>query len=217
MTLASRLPLHDRREAGQLLVAELDALRSAPDLLVVALPRGGVPVGYEVARALDAPLDVCLVHRIDVPGQPGEVLGAVSSGGVHVIDPQPPGCLPPQQLQAVLRDEMQALASREQVYRGLRPPCQMQARTVLLVDDGMASGVTMETAVRTVRLQRPCLLAVATPVASLAAARRLRPLVDLLVCGAMPEPFGAIGRWYRDFAPCTDDDVQALLEGPVYS
>ena len=216
MTIAEHLPLHDRREAGQLLVAELDALRCTPELVVLALPRGGVAVGYEIARALDVPLDVFVACKVHLPDRPDAVVGAVASGGVQVIDP-PASRAHPRELQAALSQQLQELARREQVYRGTRPPLHLQGHCVLLVDDGITTGATMEAAVRAVRKQQPSLLAVAAPVVSAMAAQRLRPLVDLLVCGAMPEPFGTLSLWYRDFPAYTDEDVQVLLDMPAFT
>lgn len=215
-TLSEHLPLHDRREAGQLLVGELDALRCTPELVVLALPQGGVAVGYEIARALEVPLDVFMACKVSLSGRTDTVIGAIASGGIQVIDP-PARAAPPQAVQAALSRQRQELARREQVYRGTRPPFHLQGHCVLLVDDGITTGATMEAAVRAVRQQHPSLLAVAAPVVSAMAAQRLRPLVDLLVCGAVPEPFGAVSQWYRDFPTYTDEDVQVFLDTPAFT
>lgn len=211
MATADHLPLRDRRDAGERLVAELDALRDAPDLVVLALPRGGVPVAAPIARALAAPLDVMVVRKLGLPGHDEYAIGALASGGVRVLDPLPPGTVDGRALQATLDREGAELARRERAYRGERPPLRLQGHTVLLVDDGIATGATLEAAVRAVRAQQPRQVVVAAPVASRQAAERLRPLVDLLVLGATPEPFGAVSLWYRDFPQCTDEEVLALL------
>jgi putative phosphoribosyl transferase len=215
MSMEDHLPFRDRRDAGQLLVGELDVLRDAPGLVVLALPRGGVPVAHEIATALHAPLDVFIVRKIGLPHNPEYAIGAIASGGVQVLDTLPSGPITRTALQAVLAHETDELARREQAYRGQRPPYQLQGQTVLLVDDGIATGATMEAAVRAVRAQQPRLLAVAAPVVSREAAQRLRPLVDLLVCGVVPAYFDAVSRWYRYFPQCSDEEVQTLLGNPT--
>ena len=205
------LPLADRREAGRLLAGELEFLRGQPGLLVLALPRGGVPVGFEVAQALQAPLDVFVVRKIGMPGHPEFAAGAIATGDVQVMDITPGSPLEHLRLQDVLCEEMRELARREQVYRGQRPVPALHGRTVVLVDDGLATGATMEAAARAIRRQRPRLLVAAAPVGSASAAARLAPWVDRLVLGAMPEPFEAVSPWYEDFPQCTDQEVCALL------
>ncbi|MEJ7930002.1 phosphoribosyltransferase family protein [Ramlibacter sp. AN1015] len=211
MSLDARLPLRDRKQAGELLAAELDCLRERPDLLVLGLPRGGVPVAFEIARALHAPLDVFVVRKIGLPSHPEYAVGAIASGGVQVMDRVPARLARPADLHAVVERESEELRRREQAFRPGLPPLALHGRTVLLVDDGLATGATMEAAVRAVRAQNPCEVAVAVPVGSAAASARLRPLVDLLVVGAQPEPFSAVGIWYRSFPQCGDEEVQALL------
>ncbi len=209
-----RLPLAGRREAGRLLADELADLREAPDRVVLALPRGGVPVGYEIARALGAPLDVLVVRKIGMPGHPEYAIGALASGhggGVQVMDRLPAGSRQREAVQAVVRRERAELERRERAYRGGRPPPVVEGQVVILVDDGVATGATLEAAARAVRLQRPRLLVVAAPVASAPAARRLAPWVDRLAFVAVPEPFEAVSLWYRDFKQTGDDEVLRLL------
>lgn len=212
MSFEDRLPLRDRRQAGELLVNELDLLRDAPDLIVLALPRGGVPIAWEIARALHAPMDVFVVRKIGLPSHPEYAIGAIASGGVQVMDPVPARLARPLDVQAVVERETEELQRREQAYRPGMPPLALRGRNVLLVDDGLATGATMEAAVRAVRQLQARRVCVAAPVGSATAAARLRPLVDTLVLGAEPEPFGAVGVWYREFPQCTDEEVQALLE-----
>lgn len=209
-----RLPLADRREAGRLLASELAFLRDAPGLLVLALPRGGVPVAYEIARALQAPLDVLVVRKIGMPGHPEYAIGALAGGpggGLQVMDQAPADPRQRAAVQGVIRDERAELARRERAYRGERPPPEIQGHCVILVDDGLATGATMEAAARAVRQQQPAELVVAAPVASSSAARRLAPWADRLVFIAVPEPFDAVSLWYRSFAQTEDDEVQQLL------
>lgn len=212
MSFEDRLPLRDRRQAGELLAGELDMLRDSPELIVLALPRGGVPVAWEIARALHAPLDVFVVRKIGLPSHPEYAIGAIASGGVQVMDPVPARLARPLEVQAVVERETEELQRREQAYRPGMAPLALRGRNVLLVDDGLATGATMEAAVRAVRQLHARRVCVAAPVGSASAAARLRPLVDTLVLGAEPEPFGAVGVWYRDFPQCTDDEVLALLE-----
>jgi predicted phosphoribosyltransferase len=214
-----RLPLADRREAGRLLASELADLRDAPGLLVLALPRGGVPVGYEIAQALGAPLDVLVVRKIGMPGHPEYAIGALASGpdgGLQVLDRRPGDARQREAVQAVIREERAELQRRERAYRGQRPPPEIQGHAVILVDDGLATGATMEAAARAVRLLRPGQLVVAAPVASSPAARRLAPWVDRLAFIAVPEPFDAVSLWYRDFAQTQDDEVQRLLAATAH-
>lgn len=207
-----RLPYRDRREAGRALAGALAHYRGRAGLLVLALPRGGVAVGFEVARALDAPLDVFIVRKLGYPGHEEYAMGAIASGGVRVMSPQPGITVPPQELARVLAQEEAELARREQLYRGNRPRIELRERTVIVVDDGLATGSTMRAAVRAIRRQSPAHLVVAVPVGAPQTCRSLLAEVDELVCPAMPEPFRAVGLWYRDFPQSTDDEVRELLD-----
>ncbi|MBL0418839.1 phosphoribosyltransferase [Ramlibacter sp. AW1] len=211
MSLAGRLPLRDRQEAGELLAQELDELRGETDLLVLGLPRGGVPVAAEIARVLHAPLDVFVVRKIGLPSHPEYAIGAIASGGIEVMDAEASALARPDQVSQVVARETAELRRRELAYRPGLPPLDLHGRRVLLVDDGLATGATMEAAVRAVRQGGARWIGVAAPVASEAAAHRLRPLADRLFMGALPEPFTAVGMWYRDFPQCSDEEVQQQL------
>lgn len=211
MSRPALLPIRDRREAGRLLALELLDLRGEPDLLVLALPRGGVPVAFEVAQALQAPLDLLVVRKIGMPGHPEYALGAIASGGLQVMDELPTDSRQLEAVRAVMRQEAAELQRRERAYRGDQPPPEISGHTVILVDDGLATGATMEAAARAVRQQRPRELVVAAPVASSSAARRLGPWVDRLAFVAVPEPFRSVSQWYQAFPQCEDEEVVALL------
>ena len=211
MSLDAHLPFRDRQHAGELLAGELTCLADAPRLIVLALPRGGVPVGKAVAEALHAPLDVFIVRKVALPHSPEYAVGAIASGGVQVMAPDAARLIRPQELLAVVREETAELERRELAYRGGRPLPSLAGRSVLLVDDGVATGATMDAAVQAVRKLRPLRLCVAAPVGSREAAERLRPKVDQLVFGATPEPFRAVSLFYQQFPQCTDDEVQSLL------
>jgi predicted phosphoribosyltransferase len=203
----------DRREAGQLLARKLTGYANRPDVLVLALPRGGVPVAYEVAQALGAPLDVFVVRKLGVPGYEELAMGAVATGGVRVLNDQIVSALrvPDYVIDAVAEWERQELARREREYRGDRPPPDVRGRTVILVDDGLATGATMQAAIRALRAQGPARIVVAVPTASPDICEQLRKEVDDVVCAITPEPFHAVGLWYEDFSPTTDEEVRDLL------
>ena len=203
----------DRREAGQVLADTLTAYAGRPDVLVLALPRGGVPVAYEVARALGAPLDVFLVRKLGVPGHEELAMGAVATGGVRVLNDQVVGALgiPPSVIEAVAAWQQQELARRERLYRGDRPPPDVKGRTVILVDDGLATGATMRAALAALRQQQPARRVVAVPTAASQTCNELRTEADDVVCATTPEPFDAVGLWYEDFSQTTDDEVRDLL------
>ena len=203
----------DRREAGRLLAAKLTAYANRPDVIVLALPRGGVPVAYEVARALGAPLDVFVVRKLGVPGSEELAMGAVATGGVRVLNDQLVNRLgiPDHLIDAVAVREGQELARRERLYRGGRPLLDVRDRTVILVDDGLATGATMHAAIAALRQLHPARIVVAVPTASPETCEEMRAEVDDVICATTPEPFQAVGRWYQDFAQTTDEEVQDLL------
>jgi predicted phosphoribosyltransferase len=204
----------DRREAGRLLAAKLTAYANRPDVIVLALPRGGVPVGYEVARALGAPLDVFVVRKLGVPGYEELAMGAVATGGVRVLNDQVVSRLgiPGHVIDAVAAHEQQELALRERLYRGGRPPLDVRNRTVILVDDGLATGATMHAAIAALRQLHPARIVVAVPTASPETCEEMRAEADDVICAVTPEPFQAVGRWYQDFSQTTDEEVQDLLK-----
>lgn len=203
----------DRADAGRRLLSRLEAYRGRPDVLVLGLPRGGIPVAYEVARGLDAPLDLFLVRKLGVPGQEELAMGAIASGGVRVVNRDVVEALgiPPYVLDQVAAEEARELERRERSYRGDRPEPRLAGRTVILVDDGLATGSTMRAAVAALRQQGPARIVVAVPVAAPSTCEELRREVGEVVCYATPEPFMAVGRFYDDFSQTTDDEVRELL------
>jgi putative phosphoribosyl transferase len=207
----------NRAEAGRHLAAHLGEYAGRPDVLVLALPRGGVPVGYEVARALHLPLDVFVVRKLGVPSHPELAMGAIATGGVRVVDRSVIDTfgVTDAELAAVAAAEARELERRERRYRGGIPPPDVAGRTVILVDDGLATGATMAAAATALRAQRPARLVVAVPVAARETCRDLRRLVDHTVCAMTPEPFLAVGLWYEDFSETTDDEVRELLAGAI--
>lgn len=211
MNLCDHLPLADRHEAGRLLAPDLDFLSDAHGLIVLGLPRGGVVVAAEIARALHAPLDVLVVRKIGLPGHPEYAIGALASGGVQVLDMAAASRVAPSRLHAAIRAEAAELARREAAYREGRPAPVLRGRTVLLVDDGVATGATLEAAARSARRQQARQVVACAPVASAEAARRLAPWVDATVFGAVPEPFGAVGAWYQAFGQTSDEEVLEAL------
>jgi len=203
----------DRREAGRLLAAQLGAYAKRPDVLVLALPRGGVPVAAEVASALGAPLDVFVVRKLGVPGHEEYALGAIATGGVRVLNEEVVQALriPDRVIDALAGREQEELARRERVYRGHRPPPDVRGRTVILVDDGLATGATMHAAIRALRQQQPARIVVAVPTASPETCAELKTEVDDIICATTPDPFYAVGLWYEDFSQTTDEEVRELL------
>jgi len=209
-------PFHNREEAGQLLGHAVgERLRDRSGLIVLALPRGGVPVGYEVARSLRVPLDVFIVRKLGVPGHEELAMGAIASGGVRVINDDVLRHVPVSKsaIEAVSARELVELGRRERIYRGSRPPLDVGGRTVVVVDDGLATGSTMRAAVRALRQMHAETIIVAVPVAAREACEDLRREVDDIICLRMPEPFEAVGLWYQDFTQTTDEEVHALLAG----
>lgn len=203
----------DRRDAGRRLGEALAAYADAPDLIVLALPRGGVPVAYEVARALRAPLDVFVVRKLGVPGHEEYAMGAIASGGVRVLHDEVLRALriPEAAIARVAAREQDELLRREREYRDGRPAPVLGARTVILVDDGLATGASMEAALEAVERQHPARVVVAVPVAPAETCNRLRDKADDVVCVATPEPFDAVGFWYREFPQTSDEEVRELL------
>jgi putative phosphoribosyl transferase len=204
----------DRTDAGQQLAGKLTRYAEEPDLLVLALPRGGVPVAYEVARALGAPLDIFLVRKLGVPGHEELAMGAIATGGVRVLNEQvvQMAGITEDQIAAVATDEKRELERRDREYRSGRPAPEVQGRVVILIDDGLATGATMRAAAVTLRSQGPARLIVAVPVAARETCEAFQDEVDEVVCAETPEPFFGVGMWYEDFSQTTDQEVRALLE-----
>jgi predicted phosphoribosyltransferase len=203
----------DRNEAGRLLAEKLRMYASYPNVIVLALPRGGVPVGYEVAHALGAPLDIFLVRKLGVPGYEELAMGAVASGGVRVLNDDLVRSLriPEYVIDAVTAWEQQELARRERVYRGDRPEPDIRGRSVILVDDGLATGSTMLAAIQALRQQQPARIVMAVPTAPPDTCQEMRAQADDVVCAITPEPFYSVGLWYEDFSQTTDEEVRELL------
>jgi putative phosphoribosyl transferase len=208
-----RTGFRDRREAGRFLAERLARYAGRDDVVVLALPRGGVPVAYEVAQALDAPLDVFVVRKLGVPGHEELAMGAIASGGLVVLDRALVSRLgiSPDQLRGTIEQELRELERRERAYRGERAPLALEGKTVILVDDGLATGSTMRAAAEAVRQLGPTQLVVAVPVAAEETCDQFREVVDDVVCGITPKPFRAVGMWYLDFSQTTDDEVRELL------
>jgi predicted phosphoribosyltransferase len=207
------LPFQDRGEAGRLLGAELATRKLPANTIVLALPRGGLPVGFEVAEALSAPLDVVVVRKLGVPWQPELAMGAIS-GQIRVLDHQLIHDLrvSDEEVEAVAARETYEMERREALYRSGLPAPDLSGRTVVLVDDGLATGSTMVAAARNVRDLKPQKLIIAVPVASTQACSRLKPEADECICLAIPEYFCAVGEWYVDFRQVTDSEVQSILK-----
>jgi len=204
----------NRIDAGKQLAARLARYANPDDVLVLALPRGGVPVGFEVARALNAPLDIFLVRKLGVPGHEELAMGAISTGGVRVLNEDTVDYLriPMRVIDAVSANELRELERREHAYRGNRPEPDVQGRTVILVDDGLATGSTMRAAAAALRPQNPARIVVAVPVSAPQTCDEYRMGVDEIICAKTPEPFYGVGMWYEDFSQTTDEEVRELLE-----
>jgi putative phosphoribosyl transferase len=204
----------DRREAGRTLAAQLEKYANRDDVLVLALPRGGVPVGFEVAQALHAPLDIFLVRKLGVPGQEELAMGAIASGGMRVINPDIVRSLgiPAEMVEVATHREEAELARREQAYRGNRSFPRIEGKTVILVDDGLATGASMYAAVLALRQKKPARIVVAVPVAAQETCHTFSQLVDEIICAYTPAPFYGVGAWYEDFSQISDDEVRELLE-----
>jgi putative phosphoribosyl transferase len=203
----------DRNHAGKLLAQQLSAYAGRPDVLVLALPRGGVPVGYAISRALGVDLDVMLVRKLGMPGQEEYAMGAVGAGGVRVIQSGlvEAGLVTPEQIDAASARELAEIARRDRLYRAGRPPPVLAGRCVILVDDGIATGATLRAAIEVVRQSKVARLVVAAPVGPRESVAGLTPLVDEMVCLATPFGFHAVSQWYRHFDQTGDEEVQDLL------
>ena len=205
----------DRSHAGRVLAGLLrhSVPRKAANTLILALPRGGVPVGYEVARALGAPLDVLVARKLGAPGNPEYAFGAIAPGGVRVLSAEAMGLLGLSyaNADAISAKEAKELSRREALYRAGRPPPALEGRTVVIVDDGLATGATMRAAIRSVRRGRPARVVAAAPVGDREICAALRREADEMVCASTPSPLVAVGQWYRDFTQTTDEEVLALL------
>ena len=208
-----RRVFEDREAAGRALAAGLGAWRARPDAIVLGLPRGGVPVAFEVARALDLPLDVLVVRKLGLPWQPELAMGAIAGGGALVVNEEVLRYLPPGDgaFEAVRAREQRELERREREYRGDRPPLDPRGLSVILVDDGLATGATMEAAVRSLQSLGARRVVVAVPVAAVEARERIASVADEVVCLETPEFFSAVGQWYRDFGQTSDTEVTELL------
>jgi putative phosphoribosyl transferase len=213
------LPFVNRRSAGSLLAERLEIYRHRPDVLVLGLPRGGLPVAHQIAEHLDAPLDVLLVRKLGVPGQKELAFGAIAAGGVRVLDREiiRAANLKPQEIEQIAAEELRLLEAGNLRYRERRPAPEIRGRIVIVADDGVATGSTMKAAVEALRSQNPSRIVVAAPVVSLEAAAMLRENADEVVSLAQPDPFYAVGFWYEDFSQIADDEVYALLNPPALS
>lgn len=203
----------NRREAGRQLAMLLRPMSATAHPVVLGLPRGGIPVAFEVANLLDAPLDVCVVRKLGVPGHEEFAMGAIASGGVQMLDAQMIRELqiPQYEIERTIAREQLELDRRELTYRDGRPLVDVRGRTVILVDDGLATGASMIAAVSALRRRKPRAIIVATPVASRAACASLRRVANGCFCVATPEPFHSVGMWYADFEQTTDEEVRELL------
>ncbi len=211
--MSERSRFADRHDAGRRLAERLDHYSGRDDVVVLGLPRGGVPVAFEVARALGVPLDVFLVRKLGVPGHEELAMGAIASGGVRVVNDDVLAAtrMPAEALEAVAGRELERLQEQERAYRGGREPLDVRGRVAILVDDGLATGATMRAAIEALRDRGAGSIVVAVPTAPLETCEALRREVDEVVCARTPDPFMAVGLWYRDFAPVSDQEVTELL------
>ncbi len=205
--------LPNRTEAGRLLAKKLTAYANRSDVLVLGLPRGGVPVAFEVAKALNLPLDICLVRKLGVPGHKELAMGAIAMGGVMVLNDEVIKWrrISRQAIDAVARRERLELRRRDRLYRGDRPIPDLRNRTVILIDDGIATGSTLRAAIAALRKLQPKSIVVAVPVAPPSTCNQLQAEVDEVVCLRTPEPLSSISLWYEDFSQTTDEEVRHLL------
>jgi putative phosphoribosyl transferase len=204
----------DRTDAGKHLATKLLNYKDRPDVLILALPRGGVPVAFEVAQALHVPLDIFLVRKLGVPGHEELAMGAISTGGVRVLNEDTVDYLriPEHIIDATAAEELKELKRRELAYRGNRPEPDVKGKTVILIDDGLATGSTIRAAAQALRQQQPARIIVAVPVSAPETCDEYRIGVDEIICAVTPEPFVGVGMWYLDFSQTTDEEVRDLLE-----
>ena len=214
MSPVPQAPYQDRFDAGRRLASMLSVYARRPDVVVLALPRGGVPVGFEVATALAVPLDVFIVRKLGVPGHEELAMGAIASGGVRVLDPNviQLADVSDVEVERITMIEQRELERRERQYRGDRPFPDLRGKVAILIDDGLATGSTMRAAVAALRQEGPTKVVVAVPVAAPDVCASFRTVADEIVCAATPSPFHAVGLWYEDFSQTTDDEVRDLLE-----
>jgi predicted phosphoribosyltransferase len=208
------MKFQNRTEAGRMLALKLRDYAHRPEVIVLALPRGGVPVAFEVAETLEAPLDIFLVRKLGLPGHEELAMGAIASGGVRVLNQEVVSQfrIPDAVIEEVTVREREELERRERLYRGTRLAHSLFGRTVILIDDGLATGSTMRAAISALRLQKPSRIVVAVPVAAAPTCDEFKYEADEVVCVFTPEPFFAVGLWYEDFTQTTDDEVRDLLE-----
>ena len=206
--------IRDRAEAGQILATKLKQYAKRPDVIILALPRGGVPVAYQVAAILDLPLDIFLLRKLGVPGQEELAMGAIASGGVRVLNHDVIESLriPESIIEAVAEKEKRELERRENFYKQDAPPYDLTNKTVILIDDGLATGATMRAAAEALKQQKVNKIVIAVPVAAESTCRELSELVDEIVCALTPEPFYGVGYWYDDFSQTSDGEVIDLLK-----
>jgi predicted phosphoribosyltransferase len=203
----------DRTEAGKLLATKLTRYKDRPDVLVLALPRGGVPVAFEVAQALRVPLDIFLVRKLGVPGHEELAMGAIATGDMRVLNEDTIDYLgiPPSVIDAIAETELKELKRRELAYRGNRPKPDVKDKTIILIDDGLATGSTIRAAAQALRRQAPARIIVAVPVSAPETCDEYQIGVDEIICAVTPEPFFGVGQWYLDFSQTTDEEVRDLL------
>ena len=210
--MTARFP--DRTEAGRQLAGKLLRYANRHDVVVLSLPRGGVPVGFEIARSLHLPLDVLVVRKLGVPGHEELAMGAIASGGIRLLNQQASSAfgISPEAIMEVEWLEHAELERREQSYRGDRPPLDVSQKTVILVDDGIATGSTMQAAISSLRQRKVARIVVATPVAPASVTTALQRLAEDVVCVITPEDFGGVGWWYVNFSQTSDEEVHRLLD-----
>ena len=213
LTTDHRQPFINRRDAGRTLATYLSRYAGRDDIIVLALPRGGVPVAHEVAQALGAPLDLFLVRKLGTPGHRELAMGAIASGGIRVLNEDVVRwySIPESVIEAVVREEQRELERRERAYREDRPTPDLRNRIVILIDDGLATGSTMRAAAQAVRERQPSRVVVAVPVGARETCAELAACGDEVICARMPEPFSSVGQWYLDFDQTDDEEVRALL------